>query len=76
MKNKYTNQLIRCILWKERYTTTGNYTPPDNATNKTIGNQTGWFMQENGDSIFIFIKDKKVVQILAPNEETIASIIK
>ncbi|GEM_PF-4015333 len=33
-------------------------------------------MQENGDSIFIFIKDKKVVQILAPNEETIASIIK
>lgn len=76
MKNKYTNQLIRIVKVIYSDTTTGNYTPPDNATDKTIGNQTGWFLEENSSANFIFIKDKKVVQILAPNEETIASIIK
>lgn len=71
---KGNDKIIVKVIYSD--TTTGDYTPPANATNKTIGNQTGWFMQENSDSIFIFIKDRKVVQIIAPNEETIGSIIK
>lgn len=57
-------------------TTEGNYTPNSNAVKKTIANQTGWFNEDNGEAIFTYIKDKKVVAIIAPDENTIASIIK
>lgn len=57
-------------------TTEGNYTPDSNATEKTISNQSGWFIQEPNDAVFTYIKDRKVVEIVAPDENTIASIIK
>ena len=57
-------------------TTEGNYTPNSNATEKTINKQAGWFNEDNGKAVFTYIKDRKVVAIIAPDENTIASIIK
>ena len=57
-------------------TNEGNYTPNSNATEKTISNQAGWFSEDNGKAVFTYIKDKKVVKIIAPDENTIASMIK
>ena len=70
---KGNDKIIVKVLYSD--TTEGTYTPPANATNKTISNQNGWFMEENGQSIFIYIKDKKIVEIDAPDEQTITSII-
>ncbi|MEE0024467.1 hypothetical protein [Methanobrevibacter sp.] len=66
------------IIVKVIYSSTkeSNYTPDNNTTEKTISNQTGWFAQDNGVATFTYIKDKKIVKILAPDENTIASIIK
>ena len=66
------------IIVKVSYsdTTGGEYTPSNNTVEKTLNNQTGWFAQDNTGAFFIFIKDKKIVEIDAPDEQTIASIIK
>lgn len=66
------------IVVKVIYSNTNesDYTPDSNTTEKTISNQTGWFAQDNGGAAFTYIKDKKIVKILAPDENTIASIIK
>lgn len=71
---KGNDQIIIKVIYSD--TTEGNYTPDSNATEKTINNQAGWLNQDNGKSIFTYIKDKKVVAIIAPDENTIASIIK
>ena len=71
---KGNDKIIIKVLYSD--TTEGNYTPNSNATEKTINNQAGWLTQDNGKSIFTYIKDKKVVAIIAPDENTIASIIK
>ena len=57
-------------------TTEGEYTPANNTVEKTISNQTGWFIEDNAGAVFTYIKDKKIVEILAPDEQTLASIIK
>lgn len=56
--------------------TTEEYTPASNTVEKTISNQTGWFIEDNAGAVFTYIKDKKIVEILAPDEQTLASIIK
>ncbi|WP_405292810.1 hypothetical protein [Methanobrevibacter sp.] len=56
-------------------TTEGDYTPDDDAVTKTISNQEGWLTQDDGGVIFTYIKDKKIVEIVAPDEETVESVI-
>ena len=57
------------IIVKVSYsdTTSGEYTPSNNTVEKTLNNQTGWFAQDNTGAFFIFIKDKKIVD-MAGNE--------
>ena len=52
------------------------YTPVNTSVEKTISNQTGWLIEDNFASVFTYVKDEKIVQIIAPNETTIAYIIK
>lgn len=71
---KGNDKIIVSVSYSD--TTEGNYTPDSNATEKNITNQTGWFIQEPNDAVFTYIKDRKVVKIVAPDENTIASVIK
>ena len=53
-----------------------NYTPDKNSTEKTLSNQAGWFIQGSDGVVFDYIKDKKLIEIIAPDEKTLVSIIK
>lgn len=57
-------------------TTEAEYAPFNTTVEKTINNYTGWFIEDNFGAVFTYIKDRKLVQVVAPNEDTLYYVIK
>lgn len=66
------------IVIKSFFATDGKYENlnADNATEKTIGGQKGFVTEKDGEVLFDYLIDGKICEIVAPNEDTIGSLLK
>ena len=66
------------IVIKTFFATDGKYENlnADNATEKTIGGQKGFVTEKDGEVLFDYLIDGKICEIVAPNEDTIGSLLK
>ena len=51
------------------------YTPADDTVTKEVAGQNGWFSEYSDSVSFDYIKDGKLVEIFAPNEDVLADLI-
>ena len=69
-------QIIVKVVFSDIVYSDDDYTPAEEAEAKNITNQSGYYyVNSDGESVFDYVKDGKLVEIIAPDEQTISSII-
>lgn len=69
-------QITVKVIFSDIVYTDDDYTPDKAAEAKNITNQSGYYyVNGDGESVFDYVKDGKLVEIIAPDEQTISSII-
>ena len=64
--------IIKAVFSDEKI---DEYTPTDNAVEKEIAGQQGWIEEFNDGVCFDYLKDGKLVEIFAPDEKVLESIL-
>ena len=67
--------IIKALFADEKFDEDG-YTAPDDATEKEIADQDGWLREFDDGVCFDYIEDGKIVEIIAPDEKVLESLIK
>ena len=66
--------IIKAIFGDEKFDKDG-YTPSDSAVEKEIAGQQGWIDEFDDGVCFDYINDGKIVEICAPDEKVLESIL-
>ena len=72
---KGDDSIIIKVIFSDEEFKADEYTPSDNAVEKEIANQSGWLEEFNDGMCFDYVKDGKIVEIFAPDEKVIESLI-
>ena len=73
---KGNDSIIIKIFFSNEKFEADQYTPADNAIEQKIGNQDGWIQKFDDRVIFDYVEDGKIVEIVAPDEKILESLIK
>ena len=75
--DKGNDSIIVKVIYNKDKNLGDNYSPSDNnSVSKKIANHDGYFVDYDDGVSFTYIDDGKVVEIFAPSEDTISSVIK
>ena len=74
--DKDKDSIIIKVVYADNEIKDSDYTPDDGAVEKQICNQKG-YVHEHADGVSIdFVKDGKIVEVFAPDEQVLASLLK
>ena len=73
---KDTDSIIIKVLYGDEPLDAKSYTPDPNATSEKLNNIEGYFQEYNDGVSFNYIKDGKLVELFAPDKETLISLFK